>query len=227
MKNKIQLLSIHIPKTAGTSFYNVLEQVYPVGLSPSLKRRDIAYLDNVHGKTKIDLSHYKVVHGHITWQEAAQYCDKENTKIICWLRNPVDRVLSNYRFFINRLAHPEFNAEVAEINQHRIHETLLEYAGKEENRNRMSKFTAGLAPEDFFFIGLVECFDQDLTNLAKLLDWPAFANPHLNKATSTDAFPFDVREAVASLNEHDMDFYSKVIALKANYPKCLPLHDAE
>jgi hypothetical protein len=219
----IQLLSIHIPKTAGTSFYHVLEQVYPTGLSPSIKRR------NLTGPKEdiIDLSQYPIVHGHVTWEEAAPYCDKEKTKIICWLRNPVDRVLSNYRFFITGLTHPERNPEVAEMNRHRIHESLLEYAEREENRNRMSRFTAGLAPEDFFYIGLVECFDQDLNTLAKLLDWPPFERPHLNKATSTDAFPLDVREAVANLNVHDMDFYSKVTALKANHPKCLPLHDAE
>lgn len=224
MKNKIQLLSIHIPKTAGTSFYNVLEQVYPIGLSPSLKRRDLANSDGVNGKTAIDLSQYKVVHGHITWQEAAQYCDKENTKIICWLRNPVDRVLSNYRFFISRLAHPEFNPEVAKINQHRLQETPVEYAEREENRNRMSKFTAGLVPEDFFFIGLVECFNQDLQYLAKLLEWPSFVNPHLNQGFGNPEYALEIREAVANLNEQDMDLYSRVIALKANHPKCLPQH---
>lgn len=219
----IQLLSIHIPKTAGTSFYHVLEQVYSDGLSPSIKRRHLGGIQQYN----IDLSQYRIVHGHVTWEEAAPFCDPKKTKIICWLRNPVDRVLSNYRFFINGLAHRERNPKVAELNRHRKHESLLEYAAREENRNRMSKFTAGLAPEDFFFIGLVECFDQDLNNLAKLLDWPTFEYPHLNKATSADAFPLDVREAVANLNVHDMDFYSKVIALKANHPKCLPLHDAE
>lgn len=221
MGTMIQLLSIHIPKTAGTSFYHVLEQIYTTDLSPSIKRRDLAGTQ----EDTFDLSHYPIVHGHITWEEAAPYCDKEKTKIICWLRNPVDRVLSNYRFFINRLEHPEYNPKVAEINRHRIHESALEYATREENRNRMSKFTAGLALEDFFFIGLVECFDQDLNILATLLEWPGYLNPYLNKSSSNMTFPLEVREAVANLNEQDMDLYSRVIALKANHPKCLPLHD--
>jgi hypothetical protein len=225
MKNKLELLSIHIPKTAGTSFYNVLEQVYPVGLSPSLKRRDLANSNDKNSKSEIDLGQFKVVHGHITWQEAAQFCDKESTKIICWLRNPVDRVLSNYRFFINRLENPQLNPEVAEINLHRLHETPIEYAEREENRNRMSKFTAGLELEDFFFIGLVECFNQDLQYLAEILEWPPFTNPHLNQGLGNTEYTLEIREAVANLNEQDMDLYSRVISLKANHPKCLPQHE--
>lgn len=210
----IEVISIHIPKTAGTSFYNILRQVYGDGLSPSFKRRDL----NPHagGACILDKSPdpaWRAVHGHFTWQEVRGLMVPGVTKVITWLRDPVDRVISNYQFFIDRLQHPEMNPEVAAINLHRNQETLLEYARLDENRNRMSRFLDGLAPEDFFFIGFTENFEEDVARLGLRLGWPALTVRRLN----TRAYPYpvseDERQEIEALNQEDRSLYKQAKTL--------------
>ena len=99
---------------------------------------------------QIELKHltgFRVVHGHFRYAEIRSLHTSTNARIITWLRHPADRVISNYRFFIDRLAHSGINPEVRRINQHRRKERLMEYARLPENSNTMAYFLEGLIIE--------------------------------------------------------------------------------
>lgn len=206
----LELISIHIPKTAGTSFYHILSQVYGEQLSKSFRRRDILpHLRSSSFECK-EIEQLRVLHGHFYYSEIAALQEQTQAKVICWLRDPVERVVSNYRFFIAGLSNPQRNPADYAINQHRSKESLLEYAQREENRNRMSKFLAGLEPEKLFFCGQVSHFAAEVERLGQLLDWPPVDIPKLNvnpsKGNSVN-ISADALQLVRNLNSKDIRLY--------------------
>ncbi len=209
----LQLISIHIPKTAGSSFYHILKEVYGEQLSISYRRKDykqalqnnISFSDSLRKKTTI-------LHGHLYYHELKELHQNSNAKVICWLRDPVDRVISNYRHFIQRNSLPN----VSRPNQHRIKESLLTYAQHKENQNRMSEFLKGIDLEDLFFIGFLEFIEKDLFELSKLLDWPDFNIPKLNTSSAPRIkIPESIRLEIKSLNKEDCELYDRALALAA------------
>lgn len=215
----IDVISIHIPKTAGTSFYQVLMQVYGNRLSSSLKRRDIKSLMNAHSDLASAFSiDTRIIHAHVYYKEVEKLHLKYKSKVICWLRNPTARVISNYNFFMHGLHNPMKNKDTYELNKHRTNETLLTYAQREENRNRMSKFLNGIELEELFFFGILESFAQDVNQLADMLNWPNFTIPHLNNLSPEEgnnpAIDNITIETINALNALDIELYQKALVLK-------------
>lgn len=206
----VELLSIHIPKTAGTSFYRILEQIYGDQVSISYKRRDVKPL-LYNGVLNI-AAPIRVMHGHFFYREVQQF---KEAKVICWLRDPVDRVISNFHFFKDGLRNPERNPINYEHNKHRIDEDLLTYASRPENRNRMCEFLEGIAVEDLFFIGRQSHFEEDIKRLGRLLAWPHdILLPTLNKGrVQTALTDVNIRATISTLNNEDLVLYEKALEL--------------
>lgn len=212
----IELISIHIPKTAGTTFHRILSEVYGDQVSPSLKRRDVESIGQKAGTFAAGMDPFwTVLHGHFTYLEIAPLVIPGRVKLITWLREPVDRLVSNYHFFQHRLAHPEFNPAVSALNQHRRTESLLDFARREENRNRMSKFLNGIPLEGLDFIGLLAQFEQDLHLLASRLGWSVDAIPVLNRITGGSQPDPVLRRQLENLNEEDLDLYHRALTLRS------------
>ena len=215
----LELISIHIPKTAGTTFHAILEQVYGMdAVSLSYRRRDVLK-HLVDGNFRPPLPYgLRVLHGHFYFKEVLQLQEQSGAKMICWFRNPVERVISNYRFFIAGLKHPDRNPQQYELNKHRKGESLLTYAARSENQNRMHAFTAGLEPEELFFCGLMEHFEQDVHQLAAMLKWPSFSIPRLNQGTvlgsEMDEVSSAVKQQIKDWNALDIALYNRILQLR-------------
>jgi hypothetical protein len=216
----ISLLSIHIPKTAGTSFYNVLQAVYGSALSPSLRRKDISTLLMEAGKQGIPhaLDAFSIWHGHFRYLEVKGWHVQTAAPVITWLRHPIDRIHSNYLFFQSRLQNPEINPEVYALNKHRLGESLLDYAALPENQNRISWFLEGITPEEFLFIGIMEQFDIDLQRLGHLLKWPRV--PPADRLNISEIAKQSLSSQTVALlekwNEKDLEWYHNAKTLFAD-----------
>jgi hypothetical protein len=211
----LELISIHIPKTAGTTFHAILRQVYGQEVvSPAYRRRDITpHL--VDGKFSQGLPYgLQVLHGHFYFKELQGLQHQTGAKVICWVRDPIQRVISNYRFFIAGLDNPDRNPRQYELNKHRKGESLLTYAERSENRNRMSDFIEGINLEDIFFCGVMEQFEQEVHRLGQMLGWPTFAISILNQGASMNKdgeIPLAVLQQIEIWNAADIALYDHII----------------
>lgn len=180
------LVSLHLPKTGGTSFRQVLQTWFPEGtlhLHYSLngqrpERHDLKAGDCVHG-------HFNGARGFGVW-----HYDPEARQCIAFFREPFDLFLS-YWFFIRKqqaLGHP-----VKDLEDDPSFEVWLlrRAADQAEGHNRHSfVWQMPVAPgtedldrlldERFVFVGIMERYEESVTALARLLGRPLIDLPHVN-----------------------------------------------
>lgn len=215
----IRLISIHIPKTAGKSFRAMLGEIYG--------EQKIFHASSRTGKTWNDDLKAKippealVFHGHVTYRDIVRLQRETGAPVVTWVRNPVERVISNYCYFIER-ARSGARPHVA----HRKDETLEEYAGSDVNRNRIARFLDGARLADLFFVGIVEHFPEDIEDLGRLLGWRKKAQVprlHDNSEFKRRIGPVGekMRRRIRELNQEDEKLYEEALQLRKKRPERL------
>lgn len=216
--NRIELVSIHIPKTAGTSFRNVLKGVYG--------RKSVVRFDIRSGGRKIELERkaftgsklpakVRVIHGHFRYRDLVDLLDiPETIPVITWMRDPVERVISNY-FYLSGILAKELQEEKKGLNiLAKMQRSLIEYARNEISRNRMHKFLDGMSVDKFRFIGIQEHYEEDLADLMAELgfkDYPVF---HVNVTGKKHEVPEEIIEEIKSLNALDIALYEEALNIR-------------
>lgn len=216
VNNSTDLYSIHIPKTAGSSFKKVLGLVYGDHLGVlnrgQIRKKETTVEDFMENQ-------YKVIHGHLYISDLKDYL-RPNSKVITWLRHPVDRVLSNY-FYTNSV---ERKSDSIDPNK-REKIDLEDYINRDLRKNLISRYLEGINLEDLFFVGFQENFSSDLNLLAQKLDWSSEAlidEPRINENATSRYKNLDLDDEILKrievLNERDLEIYSRALDLKSkNY----------
>lgn len=216
---KLELLSVHIPKSAGTSFRNTLKDVYG---EKHVVRTDIN-LQNGHLMLNEQPSNppvlpvdVRVCHGHFRLKEFYNmFPEHEHLPVITWLRNPVQRIISYYYYLVQQIDQELISKDKQQGKWKRMQRTLPEFAGDPRNQNRMSFFLEGKSIDDYLFVGITEDYNNDLQRLAKLLNWdkaPYFEeNKTRNKENVTDQ---DLIRQIEKWNQQDMDIYNYILNKK-------------
>ena len=214
----IEIISIHIPKTGGRSFHEILKQVYGQSLDQRFEKHHFFPDKDKDDTVIVKLPDgIKGIHGHLNIKQVKHIIDKDNPKVITWVRNPVDRVISNYYYFMKRIR----EGDTPERQQDKISYSLLEYAAQPKRRNRISMILEGIDLKDFFFIGVMEQFDHDIQILSNLMGWPQdMGVPHINDSSSFkhnndcttqyDDIDEAMRMTLANLNDADMLLYAEI-----------------
>lgn len=214
----LQIIYIHIPKTAGSSVLSLFRDNFSDAEIVQVKRN--LFIRNPETAPSRLLLHSiqpttKVLHGHFTASElqlvTEQYPD---AKIITFLRHPVDRVLSNYTFFKKRI----LTGKVQAGQKHRIDESLLTYARLSQSRNRMHSFLNGLNLNELYFTGLVENFENDVTTLFRSLHLNIENIPFANKNSMISPSDLSLSESeieeIKKLNHKDVLLYRKAVKMR-------------
>jgi hypothetical protein len=107
-------------------------------------------------------SKYKIVHGHFL---ANRFDDFKNVKLITFLREPSQRVVSNYYFFKKNFYE---HSPICHLIKEGL--TLDEYVDLESSKNVQSFFMANKKVDDFAFIGILEEYEKSIALFKKMLD---------------------------------------------------------
>lgn len=214
----LELISIHIPKTAGTSFRNTLKQVYGedrvARLDISRKANNILLNEVPYTGAALPPS-CQVVHGHFTMEKLYDCFPVDpNIPIITWLRHPVERVISNYFYLSKRLAE-ELDEKAKGLNiLDKLQRSLIEYARNKRSQNRMCKFLKGTQISDLAFVGIQEYYDSDLADLARILGWQELPSFKDNVTGGNYQVDTATRDEIASLNLLDMELYHTALEMR-------------
>lgn len=217
------IISVHIPKTGGVTFRELLLDVAqghvhfdyrdmpiaPPNRIRKIKNVPILALKLARIRRSLNSAPRTVVHGHFI---ATKY-DRHfpDGQLATWLRDPVERLVSQY-YHLLRTPYPSH-----EIWQklHRHNMTLIEFAKLEELRNIHSKFLDGKSLDEFDFVGITEEFDQGWSLFQRLffshIPLKALEARNQNPEKKGKRYELDAgtRNVIVQCNEADMALYDK------------------
>lgn len=208
-----ELISVHIPKTAGSSFHAILKAHYGWQLKHIQKQEDIACWSN--GKPyKSNKPFVKAVHGHIrpheNWKTFYPLA-----KWVCWLRDPAERVVSAYY-------HLQKTQQLGDKNQRLFAQkqpTLQQFIGDSDFfpvTRIYKRFLGNFTPNDFGFIGRTEYFEEDLLRFFALINATPLASQKTNVGHNKQLPEAELLGELKSLLQEEYSIYATF--LKAFYP---------
>ncbi len=203
-----ELISIHIPKTAGSTFHAILQNTYGFGLKHIQTREDL-HIWNNGLKYRSNKPFVKAVHGHIeahpNWRE--QYA---NAKIIAWIRDPVERVISAYYHWKKNVNHRDDRHSLFVKSQ----PDLVEFAKMPEfalTVNALQTYLGRLQPREYFFIGRTEHFEEDLGRLRRLMEWKQVEVPVKNVNVQKPEVRREVKDELFAALRNEYDLYEELM----------------
>jgi len=219
----IELISVHIPKCAGTSFATVLGRIYgkavlgdqvdqPMDPEMPFQKNFAAWKEEQDRKPAPP--GVRCIHGHF-W--AGKY-DRQapNAPRITWLRHPVKRLVSHYYFWLSK---PELPHSLHKyFVQNKL--SLLEFAHLPQLQNLMSSiFLRGRSLDEFEFVGIQEHFREDLDSLCHQMKWPKQEMPEERRTVHKDykpnAMDAETEKKLCALNEADIALYESALQRRA------------
>lgn len=175
--SQLELISVHVPKTAGTAFRRVLEQVY--GFESVIVDYPGEHRKRFNNQWEGRKSKIKVIHGHFGVEKYEKFFPK--AKKIAWIRHPIHRLISHYFFWLNQPLDKIENSSQRLLVENQI--SLLEFAKLPDIKNITSRFLNRQKITDFYFVGIQDFFQEDLIDLKEKLGWDSFNSEYTNKNT--------------------------------------------
>ena len=221
------LVSIHMPKTAGTSFRDSLEehfgerfrpdyQDYPLAQSAEQRRAQARRW----GETArpADFAGVACVHGHFLPLKYLPLADGLPCTFVTWMREPVARLVSHYHYWLR--AYQPDSELVSPLHRRVVEEgwSLERFCLAPQLRNVYTEFLWGFPVDRLDFIGITEYFAEDLRYFShrflgnKML--PRTLNQRLPEGGSPDepALTALERAAVEEFHAADMALYQQCLA---------------
>lgn len=162
------LVSVHLPKTAGSSFALALGRSFGARLlrdysdfpinTPRLERNRSA-LEQCLLNERRDFGAIQCIHGHFLPLKYLQLSVKREITFITWMRHPVERLISHYHFWRRVNA----NDRLPALHRKMIQEdwSIERFCLGSELQNLYSQFLFGFPLENFSFIGITEFYEED------------------------------------------------------------------
>jgi hypothetical protein len=221
VENKKLIVSVHIPKTGGTAFIEILKPI----------AQEILYLDygnQIFSPTAVyrrgqlvhepfesikDIDSFpgrSVIHGHFP---VTKYLQKfPDASYITWLRDPVERIASSY-FFWQRAAHEHSFMDDPLCNKVISEKMSLEdFASLDMTRNVQYLSLAPAGMERFAFVGITEEYERSLELFRRLICpdvklAPVVQNDNPDRPGNFYDLDPALREKILKLNELDAYTY--------------------
>lgn len=202
------LLFVHVPKTAGTSFRKSLESqgqakmLYDYGEHPESSP---ALLENLHEDGSIkdesifDPDKLNVICGHVRFQKYARCVEPQN--VLSILRNPVERVVSEYQHLVRHAG---------------MATTFADFIAMPKQINKQYRMLDGTDTSGGGLFGLTSHYDCFLELVKKRFNISVETSV-LNQAPDSDhaerfAIPIDEINRAYELNRKDLKLFFAVVS---------------
>ncbi len=200
-----KIISIHIPKTGGTTFKNLLknefENIKVLGTRPlfarcSKERINLIDVNNIKEK---------VIHGHIIMNQLSY---QKTNFYLTWLRDPVERVISHYYYWKNK---PDTNIHPIEYRIKYENLSLVDFSNISCMQNIQSYFI-GEDIELFNFVGLIEYYKESIELLGKKLsvDFQYDSNTRYRVNLNKKEVSQIEKRIIMENNKKDLQYYNIV-----------------
>lgn len=230
IRHNLELLSIHIPKTAGSSFQKTLESVYgedafmrlDYTTDPDDRDRMTAKnqtsqgdLDRLMKKGTLD-ENVRILHGHIHYDDFERFFDvTPELKVITWLRDPIQRIVSNYNYLRARFEAETRLSPVADKLFNRLVMSLTDFARLPRDVHMYRDYTRGRDLKNYDFIGITEDYDYDVRRLGKIMGWKKVPSYHINRTQSKPFQPgVEELEQLKDICAENIAIYEESLGIK-------------
>jgi hypothetical protein len=218
------LISVHFPKTAGTSFLASLEHHFGERLlqdytdrpiNSGAARRNIRALQSClrNALPRPDLAEVACVHGHFMPLKYTLLRAVPRKNYVAWMRDPVERVASHYSYWTR-----DFDPRIAGQLHRRVVEerwSLERFCLGPEMRNLYSKFLWGFSLSHFDFIGITEFYEAELEQFShRILGVPVprqLKNVNPNGERHAHIGNPELRRKIEDYHAADMKLYRRAV----------------
>ena len=216
----VELIAVHVPKTAGATFQSVLKQVY------GAENIYYDYLDaskpRVYNPSEIP-SKIRAINGHFSISKYESFFPE--AKRIIWLRHPIYLLVSLYFYWRYLPLQKGDDTIVGKLQQSKM--GIYEFSEQPELRNILCQNACGKMLDEFYFVGLQEFFREDLLELKTILSWPEVRifqeNINPNSKYQHDLQNVLTNKTIISKlvdnNRQDIEFYEQALVLRAKRRK--------
>lgn len=217
------IISVHIPRTAGTSFRRLLEEHFQDGLlhdygNPILVRSSIRNgyalaAQCMNGMKASSLRRYQCIHGHFlpVKYNGLLSCDNQ---FVIWVRDPLERIISHYQFSIQH-GDSVHNKSPFQTKVFKEKWSFERFSLSPEMQNVMSRFLWRFPLDYFSFIGDVRQMQSDMDFFCKhFLHAEGPQLLHVNdtqKAVIADDLSDDDIAKIRECHSHDYDMYQAAL----------------
>jgi len=200
-----KFISIHIPRTGGTTFRNLLFYWYGIlnVLHDETSKRYIP--DIIKASPPPNATLFDIIHGHF---HHTKY-DYLGLPMVTWVRNPIDMVASQFyslKIHNTTARSPEIHIKIIKEEM-----TLIDFARYEGTRNPISKFIGGTDLDKFDFIGITEYYDESLQRFGK---WSGMPIPNAYPIYNFRDYPEiskKERDIIGKYNKKDLIIYDEAV----------------
>lgn len=163
------LISVHIPKTGGSSFHALLSNHFGSQFMADYGDRPLSVEENERQQTALSydpyeagvVKKYECIHGHFLATKYAALLENPDHNFIIWLRDPVQRAVSRY-YHHTRYA-PANGMDVL---------SMEEFCAQPRLHNTYAKFLWEFELSQFSFIGVTERYEESLRSFSHKFNIP-------------------------------------------------------
>jgi len=217
------IISVHLPKTAGSSFKASLHQNFDHKLlldyedlplnTPVFERNKNVFTSGLINAER-DFGETECIHGHFMPAKYLLLNSIKPLKFVTWMRHPVDRVISHYYFWQRR-----YNPDAPPLHKRIVEEkwSLEKFCLSDEMKNIYQQFLWGFPIWNFDFIGITEYYEADFKYFSdcffnKKVD---LFNENINPNSKGGyAISKSFRKQIESFHAEDMELYERANRLR-------------
>lgn len=217
------LVSLHLPKTAGTSFAETLREAHGAGYREDYadvpmqyaawRRRMHAVRGGMALRGRVP-EEARCIHGHFLALKYRIALGARPVRWITWMREPVQRLASHYAFWRRDY---DGTDPTQPLRNRMVREdwSFERFALGPEMRNVYRQYLWGFDLARFDFIGITEHYQADLERLARRLGWEAVAAAALvNPERGETGYDIDpaLERRIRRHHAADMALYARALA---------------